>query len=250
MTSIAGAAVLVTGATGGIGRAILDEVRSRDGLAIATGRDRVALTTLAATGVAIIEADLAAPGGVESAASRALAAHGRIDVLINCAGVGWAGDIAVMEPADIERLMAVDLYAPLALTQAVLVEMLARGRGHIVNIASIAGHTGVAEEAVYSAMKSGLIAFSDALRLEVGGRGIQVTVVSPGAVRTDFFARRDRPYTRSIPRQIGPEAVARATLDALEKDRAQVFVPAWLGLAARLKGAAPGLYRVLARRFG
>jgi short-subunit dehydrogenase len=250
MTVVAGSVCLVTGATGGIGKAIVGELRSRDAIVVATGRDRAGLSELDASGAMTIEADLLDPASPADILDRALSLAGRIDVLVNCAGMGWAGEVADMPAAEIERLIVLDLQAPVALTRAVLGGMRESRKGHIVNIASIAGHTGVAHEAVYSAAKAGLVAFSDALRLEVAADGIAVTLISPGVVRTEFFTRRGHPYGRSRPRPIGPDRVARVTADAIESERAQVFIPGWLGVAARLRGAAPGLYRMLARRFG
>ncbi len=127
--------------------------------------------------------------------------------------------------------------------------MLAWGRGHIVNVASIAGHVGVREEAVYAATKAALVAFTESLRYEVGDR-LTVTLVSPGVVETAFFRRRGRPYERRRPKPIPPERVADRIARAIERERAEVFVPRWMALPARLRGAAPGLYRALARRFG
>jgi short-subunit dehydrogenase len=250
MTRISGSVCLVTGATGGIGGAVVELLRRRGAEVIASGRDRHRLDALAAVGVTAIAADLAAPGGAEALAARAIEPGGRVDVLVNCAGAGWAGEFEGMEPAEIDALVTLNLTAILELTRALLPGMLERGHGHVVNVASIAGHAGVASEAVYSAAKAGLIAFADSLRLETWGRGLLVSTVSPGAVATSFFARRGRPYDRPFPPPVTAGRVAEAVVSAIEHDRAQVFVPRWLGLAARVKGAAPGVYRTLARRFG
>jgi short-subunit dehydrogenase len=128
--------------------------------------------------------------------------------------------------------------------------MVDRGVGHVVNVASIAGHVGVRFEAVYSATKAGLIAFSESLRYELASSGVGVTVVSPGAVRTAFFEREGRPYDRSFPRPVGPERVARAVIRAVERDRPQVFIPRWMAFPAWFHGAWPSLYRRLAARYG
>lgn len=111
---------------------------------------------------------------------------------------------------------------------------------------------------MYAATKAGLLAFAESLRYElpavdvngVEGKGVGVTAVVPGVVDTPFFARRGRPYTRRRPVPVPPERVARAIATAVERDRAEVYVPAWLRVPARLHGAAPGAFRILARRFG
>lgn len=260
---LAGARVLVTGASSGIGAATALELSARGARLVLSGRDQEALADVAArTGGEMLPADLSDPSA--DLAVRA----GRVDVLVACAGEGWSGPLARMSGGTAERMIAVNLTAHVQLTRLLLPGMLERGRGHLVYVASIAGVVGVREEAVYAATKAGLLAFAESLRYElpaverngverngverngVGGKGVGVTAVVPGVVDTPFFARRGRPYTRRRPAPVAPERVARAIAVAVERDRAEVFVPAWLRLPARLHGAAPGAFRVLARRFG
>ncbi|WP_182900832.1 SDR family oxidoreductase [Microbispora sp. H10830] len=240
---LAGARVLVTGASSGIGAATALELSARGARLVLSGRDQEALAGVAArTGGEILPADLSDPSA--DLAVRA----GRVDMLVACAGEGWSGPLARMSGGTAERMIAVNLTAHVQLTRLLLPGMLERGRGHLVYVASIAGVVGVREEAVYAATKAGLLAFAESLRYELPGVG--VTAVVPGVVDTPFFARRGRPYTRRRPAPVPPERVARAIAVAVERDRAEVYVPAWLRLPARLHGAAPGAFRVLARRFG
>ena len=155
-----------------------------------------------------------------------------------------------MDPDRAERLVRVNLLAPIRLTRALLPAMIERRSGHVVNVSSMAGHVGVGNEAVYSATKAALITFTDSLHYELAGTGVGVSVVSPGVVDTPFFERRGKPYDRSNPRPIGPEPVAAGIVKAIRTGRTQVFVPGWGSFPARLRGALPGLYRTLARRFG
>lgn len=246
-----GAVALVTGASSGIGRAAALELAGCGTRLILSGRDRDALAAVAAaTGGQPIAADLTASGDVERLAVQALAVHGHVDLLCSSAGAGWAGKLTAMPSADAERLLLLDLLAPVRLTGALLPGMLDRKRGHLVYVTSIAGVVGVGGEAVYAAAKAGLAIFADSLRHEVAGRGVAVTVVVPGAVDTPFFTRRGSPYGRAWPRPVPPERVARGLVDAVVRDRAEVFVPAWLRLPARLHGGLPGLYRALAARLG
>ncbi|MBP2704023.1 SDR family NAD(P)-dependent oxidoreductase [Microbispora sp. RL4-1S] len=241
--ALAGARVLITGASSGIGAATATAMAARGARLVLTGRDREALEAVAArTGGRVLLADLRTD--VDDLAERA----GQIDVLVGNAGEGWCGPLAEMPAGAVERLVAVNLTAPIRLTRALLPGMTARGRGHLVYVASIAGAVGVREEAVYSATKAGLLAFAESLRYEVSG--VHVTVVLPGVVDTPFFERRGRPYGRSRPAPLPAERVARAIVGAVERGRAETFVPGWLRLPARLAGAAPGPFRVLARRFG
>lgn len=254
---LAGARVLVTGASSGIGAATALELSARGARLVLSGRDEEALAGVAArTGGEVLPADLA-DGTVDRAADLAVRA-GQVDVLVACAGEGWSGPLPRMSGGTAERMIAVNLTAHVQLTRLLLPGMLERGRGHLVYVASIAGVVGVREEAVYAATKAGLLAFAESLRYEVpagkgngaGGNGIGVTAVVPGVVDTPFFARRGRPYTRRRPAPVPPERVARAVAVAVERGHAEVYVPAWLRLPARVHGAAPGAFRALARRFG
>ncbi|MGW5264762.1 SDR family NAD(P)-dependent oxidoreductase [Microbispora sp. NPDC004025] len=244
---LAEARVLVTGASSGIGAATALELSARGARLVLSGRDEEALAGVAArTGGEPLPADLS-DGTVDRGADLAVRA-GRVDVLVACAGEGWSGPLARMSGGTAERVVAVNLTAHLQLTRLLLPGMIERGRGHLVYVASIAGVVGVREEAVYAATKAGLLAFAESLRYELPEVG--VTAVVPGVVDTPFFARRGRPYTRRRPAPVPPERVARAIAVAVERGRAEVYVPAWLRLPARLHGAAPGAFRVLARRFG
>ncbi|GAA4558776.1 SDR family NAD(P)-dependent oxidoreductase [Planotetraspora kaengkrachanensis] len=252
---LAGARVLVTGASSGIGAATALALARRRAHLVLAGRDGDRLAEVAArTGGEVVVADL--PGGAAGLA----AAAGPVDVLVSNAGEGWCGPFTQMPEEAVERLVGVNLAAPVHLTRLLLPAMIERGRGHLVFVASIAGAVGVAEEAVYSATKAGLMAFAEALRYELRGLGdsrsgdgsaaprIGVTVVVPGVVDTPFFARRGVPYGRRRPAPIPPERVARAVVAAVERGRAECYVPGWLRLPARLRGASPGPFRMLAGR--
>jgi short-subunit dehydrogenase len=246
-----GAACLVTGASSGIGRATAVRLARLGARVVALGRDEASLRDVAdRTGGRVVVADLARAEEVDHAAGEATEAFGRVDVLVNNAGEGWAGPFSKIDPDTAGELVAVNLTAPIRLTRALLPAMLERGQGHVVNVASIAGHVGVGGEAVYAATKGGLIAFSESLRYELAGTCVAVSVVTPGVVATSFFERRGRPYDRSFPKQIPATAVAEAVERAITTGRAEVFAPPWMLLPARLRGAVPGLYRRLAGRFG
>jgi short-subunit dehydrogenase len=246
-----GSIALVTGASSGIGRALSPLLAARGASLALAGRDAAALAEIAErTGGQPLAADLASPGGAERLAGLVLERFGRVDLLVSNAGAGWAGDLVAMPLETADRLLALNLVAPVRLTRLLLPGMLERGSGHLVYVTSIAGATGVAREAVYAATKAGLATFADSVREEVAGSGVTVSVVVPGVVDTPFFDRRGSAYDRSWPPPIRPERVARALLRAISSDRAEVFAPAWVRVPARLKGAAPGVYRRLALRFG
>lgn len=245
--NLSGAVVLVTGASGGIGAACASELTARGARLIVSGRDAAPLA--AVPGVAV-PADLAEPGGAEKLAAEACEVFGRVDGVIHCAGVGWYGAFAGMPDERMDEVLAVNVRAPVALTRALLPAMVMRGCGHVAFLASIAGWTGVAREAVYAGAKAGVITFAESLRLELAGSGVGVSVVSPGAVRTDFYDRRGEPYDRRVPRPVPAQRIADIVVRGIERERASQIVPRWLAIAPIVRAVAPGAYRRLTRRFG
>ena len=236
---------LVTGGSSGIGAAIAEGLAAAGCRLVVLGRDSDRLDALARhTGACTVVADLSSAEGL----SRAADAAAGVDLLVNSAGRGWAGDLAGMAEPDIDALVALNLLAPLRLSRAALPGMRERGRGHLVFVSSIAA-VGVGSEAVYAATKAGLRAFAASVRHEVASEGIGVTTLLPGAVRTPFFDHRGRAYDRRFPRQIAPTEVASALLQAIERGKAEVFVPRWLTVPARIQGAVPELFHRLSRRF-
>jgi short-subunit dehydrogenase len=155
-----------------------------------------------------------------------------------------------MSDQEIGELVTVDLLATLRLTRLLLPGMIERGSGCVFLVTSVAGRTGVAGEAVYAAAKAGLDAFAESLRLELIGTGVRVGVAVPSAVSTDFFSTRGRAYDRSVPRAVEPEVVARAIVRAIERDRAEIWIPRWVRIASVVRAVSPGAYRRLAARFG
>jgi short-subunit dehydrogenase len=246
-----GATCLVTGASSGIGRAAALALAEKGARLALSGRDTTRLAEVAtATGGHAIAADLTEPGAPERLAAAAHDRLGAVDVLVNNAGVGLAGSFADVPPERVDELVAVNLCAPVLLARALLPGMLERRRGAIVNVASIAGHLGVAGEAVYAATKAGLIGFGESLRQELAGTGVQVSLISPGVVDTMFFERRGAPYARRRPRPVPAERAAAAIVAAIETGAPRLYVARWFVLPVRLHATLPGVYRTLAARFG
>jgi len=242
---------LVTGASSGIGAATARRLAAGGWQLLLSGRDRRRLEeTAAGTSAVMLPADLAAPDGPRLLAQAALRETGRIDLLVAGAGIGWAGPFLSMPHTDIDRVLALDLNATLHLVREVLPSMVAAGHGRVVFIGSVAGVVGVREEAVYSAAKAGLAAFAEALRQELLGTGVGVTLVVPGPVDTGFFARRGRPYHRSRPRPTSPDRVAATVWEAVTEAREEAYIPGWLTLPNRVRALTPRLYRRLLNRFG
>jgi short-subunit dehydrogenase len=243
---IPGARVLLTGASGGIGGALIETFAQRHARLVVSGRHAAAGWMSSRSGIRPVVADLTDEDDVRRLAKVA----GDIDILVNNAGVGWYGETAQMPCADVRRLVEVNMLAPMLLTRLLLPGMVKRRRGHVVFIGSVAGHLGVENEAVYSATKAAVRTYAEALRPELRKSGVRVSVISPGAVATDFFAHRGNPYQRSWPSAVSPDAVAAAVVHAIERSDAQVFVPHWLRLPALLHDSLPAVYRGLANKFG
>ncbi|MFG2325996.1 SDR family NAD(P)-dependent oxidoreductase [Streptomyces sp. NPDC048568] len=243
---------LVTGASSGIGAAVARRLADEGGWRLVlTGRDPVRLREVADDASATaFAADLTLPGADRQLTDFALATVGHVDLLVAGAGVGWAGEFLDMPPHTVDDVLDINVLATLRLVRLVLPGMVAAGSGRVVLIGSLAGSVAVRDEAVYSAAKAAIGAFADALRYELRGTGVGVTHVVPGVVDTPFFERRGAPYRRSRPRPVPPERVADAVRDAVRRGRDEVYVPAWLRLPCRVRGAAPGVYRRLAARFG
>lgn len=246
---LSGSVIVVTGASRGIGRATAELLAGQGSTVVCTGRDAAALAELAdRIGGSWLTADLTDADAADRVVQHALASYGRLDAVVANAGAGHVGAFIDMAPADIGRLVELDLRAPMLLARAA-VPVLPAG-GAMVFVGSIAGAVGVPGEAVYSACKAGLAAFAEVLAEELHGQRIAVATVLPGVVDTDFLRQRAVPYDRRFPRPMPPERAARAVLAALAGGRRRRFQPRWLAIPAWLSAALPGIYRRLARRFG
>lgn len=245
------AVVLVTGASSGIGAATTVRLAASGARLIVTGRNEERLREIAArTRATPLAADLAEPGGPELLVAKALAAEGRVDVLVCNAGAGWAGPIGELPGTKASELVSLNLLAPVQLARLLAPGMAERGFGRLVFVSSIAGATGVRNEALYAATKAGLNCLAESLAYELAEAGVGVSLVLPGVVNTPFFGRRGRPYDRRRPRPIPPERAARAIARAVSRDLDVVYVPGWLRFPAWLHGVAPRTFRRVAIRLG
>jgi NAD(P)-dependent dehydrogenase (short-subunit alcohol dehydrogenase family) len=240
--------VLITGGSSGIGAATARAFAARGFEVAVTGRDLAALRLVAdETGGVGIPGDLRELGRPQRVVETAAQALGGLDVIVCNAGAGWSGPFAAMTEDDIDVLLDVNLRAAAHVARAGLAH-LQPGTGHLVFVGSIAGLVGVPGEAWYSATKAGLGMLADVLRAELKPDGIGVTLVTPGAVDTPYFERRNQPYVRHHPRLISAQVVADAIVDAVEHYREAIIVPGWLSWPARLKVSFPSLYRLLESR--
>lgn len=248
---LSGAVALITGASSGIGAATAVTLSKMGSRLVLTGRNQAQLDAVAArTGATAIPADLTDADGPQRIVDAALAAEGRVDLLVCNAGVGWSGPITEMPGAKAAELVAVNLLAPVQLARLLTPAMAERRSGHLVFVSSIAGTLGVREEAVYAATKAGLNCLAESMAYELTDRGVGISIVVPGPVDTPFFSHRGRPYNRRKPVPVPAELVAGAIADAAARNLPEVYVPRSLHYSAWLHGTAPALFFKLASRFG
>ncbi|MFQ5633996.1 MAG: SDR family NAD(P)-dependent oxidoreductase [Gammaproteobacteria bacterium] len=189
-----------------------------------------------------VPADLSTAAGCEEAAHRATDALGGVDMLINLAGLMSFCRYEDESIDRLERLIRVNLVAPMVLTRAVIPTMLARDAGQIVNIGSMFGSIGFAHFAAYSASKFGLRGFSQALRRETADTNISVTYVSPRAVRTPINTDAIIEMNLATGTKMDdPEIMANKILHAIETDAKEAYLGFPESLFARLNGVWPGL---------
>jgi 2-hydroxycyclohexanecarboxyl-CoA dehydrogenase len=180
---------IVTGAGQGIGRGIATKLAAEGATVVVTDiNETTAKETAAEIGGVGLVADVASRESVESMVEQVMQQFGRIDVLVNNAGWDKAGPFVDTDPADWDRVIAINLYGVLHTSKAVLPIMAAQGFGSVVNLASDAGRVGSSGEAVYSAAKGGVIAFTKATAREMARHQVNANCVCPGPTDTALFA--------------------------------------------------------------
>ncbi len=225
----AGRTVLVTGASSGIGADMARIAGARGARVLLAARSvdalaRVAADVEAAGGTArVVAADLQADGGAARLADAV--ADETVDVLVNNAGFGALAPFVDAPAGEADAMVALNVAALTTLTRALVPPMVARRRGGVLNVASVAAFAPVPRFAVYAATKAYVVSFTEALSDELRGTGVHATVLCPGPVATGFGARAGADagfFARGLP----SEAVARAGLDGLAAGRRRV-VPGW-----------------------
>ena len=252
---IEGATALVTGASSGIGAAVARALADA-GAAVALVARRAERLADVAGGLptgrsATFACDVRDPAAVDATVAAVKAELGAVDILVNNAGIGRYVAFVDTSADDTAAILETNLGGALRFTRAVLPDMLTRRRGHVVNVASIAGRIGSRNHAVYCASKFALAGLSESLAYELAGSGVGITLVNPGIIATPFFDHHsfaDFPR-RARARAIAPEEVATAIVRAIRRDQFEVTVPAHFALGTILKTLAPGLFRRLMQRY-
>jgi short-subunit dehydrogenase len=228
---VAGANVLVTGASSGIGAALAPLLAERGATVGIVGRREDKLAEVLercrahAPESRLWVLDLADTEAAEALALEAWDAFGHLDVLVNNAAVPKRRAVTKLSLEEVRHTMAVNFESPVRMGQAVLPRMLERGSGSIVNVSSFGGRAGILHEAAYCASKFALCGWSESMALDLWGTGVDVRLILPGAIDTDIW---DRPDNDEAPYQgpfEPPETVAEGIVAAIEGDGFEHYLP-------------------------
>lgn len=245
----AGTVVLITGASRGIGRALALAFARRGAHLVLAARSAGELDAVAAEARALnpqvdalaVPTDVTDLAALEHLTERALAHFGRVDVLVNNAGVLIGGRIADLPVEVLDRHIDVNLTAPVRLTWLVLPHMLARDSGLIINMVSVGGRAAGPNFAAYAATKHAMGGFTNSLRRELDGTGVRVLRVNPGFTQTDMVEHVGASWERMGHRLIPLDEVVDRTLYAAERGLLEVNI----GLIATLGGTIDQLFPAL-----
>lgn len=239
----AGQVALVTGATSGIGRALARALTAEGAVVVGTGRDQARLMALEPEVDLALTMELRDEQSVRLGAAAALDRHGRIDLLLHNAGIGAFAPWEEAGPAEVQRVLDVNLLGAVRLTQAVLPAMVAAGSGTVGLVASVAGRRGYPRHTAYCASKHALVGWGRALHKDLRGTGVRVVTVCPPAVDTPFFESagyttfaQDHPGMRLM----SAETAARGILDALARGAPMALLGGRAKLLFALERSAPG----------
>jgi short-subunit dehydrogenase len=247
--NLGGRSALVTGATGGIGAAIARALAAR-GVSplLLSGRRTEVLEPLASElGARAVQCDLSDPAAVDRLADEAES----VDLLVANAALPASGRLTSFTQDEIDRALAVNLRAPIALARRLVEPMIARGSGHLVFVSSLSGKAASPGGSVYSATKFGLRGFALGLRQDLRPHGVGVSVVAPGFVRDAGMFHDSGAKLPPFVSTISPEQVADGVVRAIERNRAEVEVaPLSLRAGAAAGGLLPELVANVQRRLG
>lgn len=236
MASQQGKVAWITGASSGIGEALAKAFVADGGAVVLSGRnvaelERVASESGAPDNCHILPFETTDYAALPAMVEAAIGFRGGVDILVNNAGISQRSLAKDTDFSVYQKIVEVDLLAPIALTQRLLPHLLSRGSGHVVMISSVAGKAGVPLRTAYCAAKHGLVGYGDSLRTEVAGQGVKVLVVTPGSVRTnvsrnalnaDGSVRGES--DQAIDQGIEPDDAAKQIWDALTAGKREIVV--------------------------
>ncbi|TDB86193.1 SDR family oxidoreductase [Actinomadura sp. KC216] len=242
-------AVAITGGARGIGLATARALKAKGATVVIGDIDEAAVAEAAAEpGVTGLVVDVTSRESFTAFLDRAEESAGPLDVVINNAGIMPIGPVTDESDADARRCLDINVHGVMLGTKLALGRMLPRGRGHVINIASLAGVTFMPGLALYNASKAAVVAFTEATRLEVQDRGVHVSAVLPTFTNTELVSGMRNPKGQ---KNCEPEDIAAAVVALIGRPRPQVVVPAKLARQVKLGSLLPErAKRAMARRYG
>lgn len=249
-----GKVCVVTGASSGIGEATVRALARAEATVVLAARREDLLARCAeeiGERATWMRCDVTSQEDLQALRDHVADTHGRCDVLVNNAGVPGGGRFADLSIERIRLVTETNLVSVMACTKLFL-PMLLESKGHVVNVASLAGRYALPGASVYTAAKHGVVAFSESLYHELAPRGVVVTAVNPGLVATEGFFPADSPLWHdrvARPFIMEPERVAEAIVDVIRRRKGpEVSVPRWLAAPQAARVLAPPLYRAAMKR--
>jgi NAD(P)-dependent dehydrogenase (short-subunit alcohol dehydrogenase family) len=249
-TSFRNRTVLVTGASSGIGREVALAFAGAGANVVLVARRAKVLAAVASEARKLgakalaIPTDVAKPASVAACFAKAVKRFGQVDVVVNNAGVMIPSTVEEIRDVDLQAMLDVNLFGAMHVMQQAMKVMRAQGRGHIVNVASLAGRRGFSPLGGYCATKFALVGLTEALRLEVGTDDIHVALVMPGVVDTPLAtsAQRDPLVKMSWPEQLNmpPSWVVQCIFLAIRFRLTEIAVPPGTALLEKLAALTPG----------
>jgi uncharacterized protein len=251
---VAGKVCVVTGASSGIGEATARALAAGGAMVVLAARREERIARVAGEirqmgGKAHpVRCDVTSLADVEGLVAETERTFGRCDVLVNNAGVPGGGTFTELTLDQIERVTAINFVGVLRCTKLFL-PMVLESRGHIVNVASIAGRYAIPGSAVYTAAKHAIVGLSESLYQELAPRGVMVTSVNPGLVATEGFPMTELLRGPYRPLVMKPQRIAAVIVDVIERRKGpEISVPRWLGGFQVFRLIAPPLYRTVVAR--
>ncbi|HLG01921.1 MAG TPA: SDR family NAD(P)-dependent oxidoreductase [Acidimicrobiia bacterium] len=248
---IAGSVALVTGASSGIGEAVAVDLARRGATVVVTARRGNELEATAeacrvhAPDSFAVVSDVSRREDAEAAVAEAISRLGTLDVVVNNAGISTRKHAADTTVEEIERVMGVNFLGAVYTTMAALPGMLARRRGSVVNVTSVAGYIPNPKESAYGASKAALSLWSHGLSVDLHATGVHVGVLSPGPIDTEIWGKDEVPASYDGPK-FPPQVVADGVARMVEKELHHLTVPRRYGAVGIMYGL-PGVGRAVRR---
>ncbi|SER78466.1 SDR family oxidoreductase [Psychrobacillus sp. OK032] len=240
--------ICITGATSGVGLLLAKRLQTDGNEVWAIGRNIEVLNELRQLGIQTIQADLT----VEQSFEKLFEEMGTPDVVVHCAGVGTFAYLTDLEEIQMDRMMQVNVLAPIKLTKYFALKMKDKRRGHIIFVASQAGKVATPKASVYAASKHAILGFANAIRMELKVYNIQVTTINPGPIDTPFLDLADQTgnYRERLSKHLlSPQTVVTSIAKAIKQPVREVDLPVYMSITSKLYAVFPKAVETFGKGF-